>query len=190
MKKRGKRAGLSIKINLTNRWLYSLIAIGILAIAGVMVYALTPGIKPNPGHLANEMAPPTGCVNGQVLQFIDSTNGWGCASLPTLPTGNLNVKVIEIGNWSMPLGSSVVIQHGLGASWRKVRNVQVIIRNDNDDSYRVLNGYDSNQGLYGGGVFLINSIWITLGRVQSGYFDSTNYDATNYNRGWITFWYE
>jgi len=76
MKKRGK--GLSIKINLTNRWLYTLIAIGVLVIASVGIYALTPGIKPNPGHLASEMAPPSPCSSGQFLKF-DGTN-WVCGS--------------------------------------------------------------------------------------------------------------
>ena len=37
-KKRGLK--INIKINLTNRWLYTLIAIGILAIVGVGVYAI------------------------------------------------------------------------------------------------------------------------------------------------------
>jgi len=76
MKKRGRE--INIKINLTNRWLYTLIAIGILAIIGVGVYALTPGVKPNPGHLSSEMAPPSPCASGQFLKF-DGTN-WVCGS--------------------------------------------------------------------------------------------------------------
>ena len=94
MKKRGK--GLSIKINLTNRWLYSLIAIGILAIIGVGVYALTPGIKPNPGHLASEMAPPTPCSSGQFLKF-DGTN-WVCSSSGSIEfplTKNIIVPIYQ-----------------------------------------------------------------------------------------------
>ena len=76
-KKRGRE--INIKINLTNRWLYTLIAIGILAIIGVGVYALTPGVAPNPGHLANEMAPPTPCSANQFLKF-DGTN-WVCSEM-------------------------------------------------------------------------------------------------------------
>jgi hypothetical protein len=74
-----KRKGLSININLTNRWLYTLIAIGILSAIGFGVYALTPGVAPNPGHLASRMAPPTPCNASQFLQF-DGTN-WVCSSL-------------------------------------------------------------------------------------------------------------
>jgi len=80
-----KKRGIQIKINFTNRWLYTLIAIGILAIIGVGVYALTPGVAPNPGHLISEMAPPSPCPANQFLQF-DGTN-WKCAGEtdPTVP---------------------------------------------------------------------------------------------------------
>ncbi len=72
-KKRGKSV---IQINFSNRWLYTFMALGILAIISVGVYALTPGVTPNPGHLVSEMAPPSPCTANQVLQF-DGTN-WKC----------------------------------------------------------------------------------------------------------------
>jgi hypothetical protein len=83
-----KGRGRKIQINISNRWLYTFIAIGIIAIIGVGVYALTPGVAPNPGHLISEMAPPSPCTAGQVLQF-DGTN-WVCNSTvtetdPTVP---------------------------------------------------------------------------------------------------------
>ncbi len=81
MKKRGK----TIQINLSNRLLYTIIAIGVLLIAGVGVYALTPGTAPNPGHLISELAPPTSCGNGEYLQFVDSTTGWACAAASATP---------------------------------------------------------------------------------------------------------
>jgi hypothetical protein len=69
-KKRG------IQINLSNRWLYTFIALGILVVISVGVYALQAGVKPNPGHLISEMAPPSSCTANQVLQF-DGTD-WSC----------------------------------------------------------------------------------------------------------------
>jgi hypothetical protein len=83
--KKGKR--LNIKINFSNRWLYTIIAIGILAMIGVGVYALTPGTAPNPGHLISEMAPPSPCATNQYLQF-DGTN-WKCSTVTSVicPTG-------------------------------------------------------------------------------------------------------
>lgn len=76
MKKKGKE--IQINIHLTNRWLYTLIAIGILAIIGVGVYALSPGVAPNPGHSISDVAPPSGCTANQVLQWTGSS--WTCAN--------------------------------------------------------------------------------------------------------------
>ena len=76
MKKRGK----GTHIHLSNRLSYTLIAILILAAIGVGVYALTPGVAPNPGHLISETAPPSSCTANQYLQF-DGTN-WKCATPP------------------------------------------------------------------------------------------------------------
>ncbi len=83
--KKGK--GLTINIHLTNRWLYTFIAIGILAAIGVGVYALTPGIIPNPGHDIQTISPPTGCAANQYLQF-NGTN-WKC-NTPLVGYSNLN----------------------------------------------------------------------------------------------------
>ncbi len=65
--------------------------------AGIfIVNALTPGVAPNPGHLITELAPPTGCADGQVLQFIDEINGWGC---------------VDNGGWSQS-GSNIYYNSG------------------------------------------------------------------------------
>ena len=78
-----KRKGLTIKINLTNRWLYTLIALGILIAVGVGVYAVVPGVAPNPGHLLSQISPPAGCTAGQFVQFNGSN--WVCTTY-TIPT--------------------------------------------------------------------------------------------------------
>jgi len=74
-----KRKG--IRINFTNRWLYTLIAILILAVIGVGVYALNPGVIPNPGHNYTAIAT---CAEGQGLvtqggKWVCSTGGGYCA---------------------------------------------------------------------------------------------------------------
>jgi len=40
--------------------------------------ALTPGTTPNPGHSIQEIAPPTGCSNQQVLKFDANGGKWYC----------------------------------------------------------------------------------------------------------------
>jgi hypothetical protein len=83
MKKRGK--GLTIHIHLSNRLSYTLIAIFLLAAIGIGVYALAPGVIPNPGHNISEMSIPSPCTVGQVLSY--NGNNWVCATEtdPTVP---------------------------------------------------------------------------------------------------------
>lgn len=87
-KKRG--TGSQIKIIFTNRWLYTLIAIGILAIISVGVYAWTDanGV----GHDLSEIQP---CEDGQILQT--SGTSWICVdalggTAETDPTVQSDVK--------------------------------------------------------------------------------------------------
>jgi hypothetical protein len=76
MKKKARQ--INIKINFTNRWLYTLIAIGILAIIGVGIYAYGTNNPSVFGHSASELAPPTGCTSGQLLQYNGNT--WVCSN--------------------------------------------------------------------------------------------------------------
>ena len=77
MKKRGKY-NFSINFSFSDRVFYSLIAILILVIIGVGVYALTPGTAPNPGHLISETSPPSNCGINQLLQWTGSD--WICVT--------------------------------------------------------------------------------------------------------------
>jgi hypothetical protein len=79
MKKRGeKKRGKTIKINLSNRLLYTILAIGILLIVGVGIYAISPGETPDPGHNIQTIGPPEGCEGGQFLMWQGSE--WICAN--------------------------------------------------------------------------------------------------------------
>jgi len=116
-KKRGKKEfrRFSIKIHLTNRWLYTFIALGILAIIGVGVYALAPGSSGNPGHNIQDVGPPTTCANGQFLQFIDSTNGWGCTNLVSEKTRYYTPSLVgytPLPSYVIFYGYEVIIEGG------------------------------------------------------------------------------
>ncbi len=72
---------IKFNITMTNKWLYTLIAIVVLAIAGIGVYAYNSGYN-NPavmGHSADELAPPADCVSGDFLQWSGSQ--WACATV-------------------------------------------------------------------------------------------------------------
>jgi hypothetical protein len=73
-----KKRGIEIKINLSNRAIYTLIVIGILAIVGVGVYAYGTSNPSNFGHSFGELTLPS-CSNGQVLGM--SGGSWGCVDM-------------------------------------------------------------------------------------------------------------
>ena len=81
VKQRGEGVALNlgkVQINLTNRWLYTLIALGILAIIGVGVYAWADSIT-GVGHDYSEIQP---CSDdGQILQMIGGV--WACFDMPS-----------------------------------------------------------------------------------------------------------
>jgi len=93
------KRGLNININFTNRFIYTFVAFILILITGVVVFALTPGEAPSPGHLVDEFAPPSGCETNQVLQW-DGTN-WVCtdfsAGLWTAIGGNIYYNLGNIG---------------------------------------------------------------------------------------------
>ncbi len=60
---------ITIKIRLPKRWISMLIIIGLLIIVGIGVYALVPGIRPEPGHLLSEFSPSSSCTAGQFLKW-------------------------------------------------------------------------------------------------------------------------
>jgi hypothetical protein len=62
-----------------NRWFYVLIIFGVLVAVVIRVYALAPGVIPNPGHNISEVSIPSGCVANQFLKY-DGTK-WVCASV-------------------------------------------------------------------------------------------------------------
>tara|TARA_Y100000034_G_scaffold11076_1_gene11627 strand:- start:2270 stop:3106 length:837 start_codon:yes stop_codon:yes gene_type:complete len=85
------KKSLNFQINFTNRAIYTLITFSIFLLIGISVFALTPGVAPNPGHLIGEMAPPLNCETNQVLQWggstwtcTDSSSGGGLLGAPTV----------------------------------------------------------------------------------------------------------
>ncbi len=75
--KKGKRT-IKLQINFTNRWLYTFIAVFLLAAVGVGVYAYGTNAPTTFGHSIGELAPPTGCSAGQFLQYQNGS--WICTT--------------------------------------------------------------------------------------------------------------
>jgi len=64
---------VQVNINFSNKTFYTIITILSIALITGVVFALTPGVAPNPGHLTAQISPPTGCTAGQALKW-DGTN--------------------------------------------------------------------------------------------------------------------
>jgi hypothetical protein len=99
------------------------------------------------------------------------------------------IKEIQIGDWNMDTTQFVSVAHGI-ADYTKIRAVLVVIRNDAATLLlEIQNPAGALNGTTSGGITSINSVNVDLYRVTGGSFDSTNYDATSFNRGYITIIY-
>jgi len=99
----------------------------------------------------------------------------------------LKQKILSIGTWNMDANYYTSIAHGLSQS--KIRSVTAIVRNDTTLNYRFgpLEGTKYN-GTLGGRCYALGStIW--LERVTGGLFDTTEYDSTTINRGYVLITY-
>lgn len=103
----------------------------------------------------------------------------------------LQTKVIEIGDWDMVSTLNIDVTHGVTA--KNIRSIDVIIRDDFDENYDKLDTCGTTSGVLQGWIELVRTsglnTTIRLRRLASGYFATTAYDATSFNRGWITITY-
>ncbi len=103
--------------------------------------------------------------------------------------GTLRWKIIEIGDWNMDTYQQKYVAHGLTRT--KIRSINIIIRGDSDGDYYPLNYTTITNGLTQGKWILPvgSETLIEMQRLHQGLFDSTFFDSTSYNRGWITIGY-
>lgn len=100
------------------------------------------------------------------------------------------VERLEIGDWNMDATATHIVAHEMeGAS--SIYTIRVGIRRDSDAP--IYPGRVNNFEVTGvtpdeDGTIDWDGTDITLYRGAS--FDSTNYNETSYNRGWITMWFE
>ena len=97
-----------------------------------------------------------------------------------------NDNRVNIGDWNMNFSSggslTTSINHNLGSTdYKNIRNVSVIIRDDNDSVYYNFNG-SQNSSTIG-----ITSTQFVLTQTSPSGFDNATFNATTYNRGWITY---
>jgi len=102
---------------------------------------------------------------------------------------NLKCKVIEIGDWNMDIDATKDVAHGI-ANQQDVRSVSILIRPDNGVLYDELFPLTfSNAGTDVAGKYNVGVTNIEMVRTGGDFFDNPNFDATTFNRGWISIWY-
>lgn len=97
------------------------------------------------------------------------------------------IKIIDIGDWNMDSTSPKVVAHGLTLS--TIRSVKVSIRQDVNGNLTSLDFADVTAPAASSGAYVADSTSINMYRLVGGYYDNNNFDATSYNRGWITIMY-
>jgi hypothetical protein len=103
----------------------------------------------------------------------------------------IHKKIIEIGDWNMYATESKTVNHGL--TFSKIRGFSVLIRDDSDTVLSYLWSAPlvgssppspDYSNLHGGAV--VNTTAVSMARpVADCPYNSTEYDSTSYNRGWI-----
>jgi hypothetical protein len=138
-----------------------------------------------------------------LLPGVDNTNDIGSATkqvkdiylkgtitLNAIPQGKdvtaaLHRKILTIGDWDMDATLSVNVAHGL--TFTKIREVTVLIIDDASSKISPLN--TSQPAGEVAGFWFLDSTNVSIYRFAGGSFDSTLYNATSFNRGWVTIWY-
>ena len=87
-------------------------------------------------------------------------------------------KIINIGDWDMDATDFVNVAHGLSIA--SIRSWSVTIISDSSGTFR---------NLTEAGFLSIGSTNVNLNRDFGGVFDSTGYDSTSFNRGYISIRY-
>jgi hypothetical protein len=129
-------------------------------------------------------------ANGyKTLGAIESDSTITAAGGIVAGTGNdtLLKKVVNIGDWNMDSTDSVSVAHGLTLS--KIRTLQVLLRNDADTLYAPISTSQNTNAPSLEIKMSADATNVFIGRLIGGIYDSTDFNSTSYNRGYITIEY-
>jgi len=100
----------------------------------------------------------------------------------------LTTKIVNIGDWNMQASATKNVAHGVDVEL--IRDVKAMIFTDTGSTVILpLDSYNAVTFTIDGGVRYIDPIHVELGRKPGGYFDSADFNATSYNRGYILITY-
>lgn len=124
-----------------------------------------------------EKATSAEALAGTTNKFID-------AELLKYVTGQLITTVTNIGDWDMSAREEHddITWASLGLTFANIRDVSVFIRDDSGYLLYPLN-YDSGSG--SAARWALSSTRLLMTRAAGGSFDSTSFNSTSYNRGYV-----
>ena len=101
--------------------------------------------------------------------------------------------VFNIGDWNMVSTASLTVDISsvftTAALVKKIRSIDVLIRDDNEVAFSKL----AVNNINGVGTYSISAsstgLLVGLYREIGSVWDNANHDSISYNRGWITIWY-
>lgn len=144
------------------------------------------GLVSNPALSTNRILKWNGTQFADSIIVDNGTQASIGANVVMVSSVGLLSKTIDIGDWNMSSTASKNVAHGI--SYKKIRSVTVIVRDDTDITYVPLTRGNASFTPQGA-VDQITTTNVVLLRVLGGSFDNTSYDSTGYNRGWVTIEY-
>jgi hypothetical protein len=141
--------------------------------------------------VAGSWVEPSVVVGDVLTLFSNGTTLYKDFSIVTDGT-RLRKRVILIGDWDMNATSFLNVPIGItGSDIFKIREISVLIIDDLESKLYFIDADPNNADVRQGKVDSVDqSFGVALSRKTGGFFDSTLYDATSFNRGHITITYE
>jgi len=124
--------------------------------------------------------------NNKITGLAAATQNGEAVRFEQLPVFGGSFEKLNIGDWNMDVTSSVTINHSRGSG---VIGFMVTIISDAGLKYHFGGGYN-NTNFNVDAAVTVSSLSFTIYRKDAGFFDSTDFDATSFNRGHILVFYE
>lgn len=163
----------------------------------VGVFVVTPAFSNKPAGLGDYgqlVVTSRGAIIAQVITDMDHGAIWSRVfdvSWSAWVLQKLAERAVPIGDWDMDANPNVTVDigaHGIDIS--KIASLNVSVRADVDASFPSANYQSLPQAVGISGYALAHAaaiigVGVQIFRLNGSGYDSTDFDATGYNRGWI-----
>jgi hypothetical protein len=96
--------------------------------------------------------------------------------------------VLDIGDWNMDTGDTKQVTHQLGVKWLYIISATAWVQSDSLGLRLPLDVWNYLTDSKDGGIYTIDTTYITLKRKTGGIFDSASFSSAAINRGKVIVW--